>query len=420
MSMSSFAQKNYYSQSIGKFPLFHADYAAFRGEESKNLVEVNAGIKFSSLQFVKQNDGYAAHFEMNIEIARDGSPWATRFFTDTVFVADFYKTISVGNSRLIRQEFLLPPGSYQCTVSIKDLETRREAFSRFAMNIRSFPPEKLIISDLQFAKKISFNQDDAHLFARNGRYIEPNPANAFGYFAHSMHVFYEIYGLNKYRAGGEKMDVHYTILKESGNVVKSLLKKVQIPGDRAVHTAKLSIGSLPVGIYTFKVEVISPDGKANFKVSKMFVIGADPGEDNFPNYDWVIQQIELIAEKSELRQLQLLPPEKQRHGVLSFWLQRDPTPGTAKNELMIEFYRRVHHSNHHYYSDNVSGWQSDRGKTYLRYGTPDSIVKKLADRNRVATEMWLYNRANLQFLFTDRDGRGIFELASETQLTAVD
>jgi GWxTD domain-containing protein len=55
-------------------------------------------------------------------------------------------------------------------------------------------------------------------------------------------------------------------------------------------------------------------------------------------------------------------------------LVRDPTPGTAENEMKEEHYRRIAYTNEHFSTAvGLPGWKTDRGRIYISFGPPDEI-----------------------------------------------
>ena len=64
----------------------------------------------------------------------------------------------------------------------------------------------------------------------------------------------------------------------------------------------------------------------------------------------------------------------KRDYLRRFWAQRDPTPGTAKNEAEETFNARIAVVNRKFResgTSHVPGWRTDRGRIYLEYGPPD-------------------------------------------------
>jgi GWxTD domain-containing protein len=75
--------------------------------------------------------------------------------------------------------------------------------------------------------------------------------------------------------------------------------------------------------------------------------------------------------------------------IEQFWLRRDPTPETLRNEFKEEHYRRIAYANGHFNS-SVPGWKTDRGGIYIMYGPPDEIEAHPGDSRLYPFEAWRY------------------------------
>ena len=106
------------------------------------------------------------------------------------------------------------------------------------------------------------------------------------------------------------------------------------------------------------------------------------GIENFMTYQkWVEQDVAYIITNSERAAfLKLTTDEERMKFMEQFWLRRDPTPDTAKNESKEEHYRRIAYSNE-YFGTSVPGWKSDRGRIYIVWGRPDAIKKNNCNEN---------------------------------------
>lgn len=93
-----------------------------------------------------------------------------------------------------------------------------------------------------------------------------------------------------------------------------------------------------------------------------------------PWQKWLDEDVVYIITSDERQAFQRLETDADRQRfVEQFWLRRDPTLGTPANEYKEEHYRRIAFANDHYGVTNVSGWKTDRGRIYIRYGPPDEI-----------------------------------------------
>jgi len=100
-------------------------------------------------------------------------------------------------------------------------------------------------------------------------------------------------------------------------------------------------------------------------------------------------------------------PQEISKKILDFWKLKDPTPKTAYNEAMAEYFKRVDYAMQNYKpKSNKDGVKSDRGKIYILYGKPTKTDKTLGDKQN--TEHWKYEKLKKEFVFkTDTGGNYI-------------
>src|SRR5690606_19220396 len=69
-----------------------------------------------------------------------------------------------------------------------------------------------------------------------------------------------------------------------------------------------------------------------------------------------------------------------------------------------------------YYRSSLTpdGWDSDRGRVLLKYGTPDGIERHPNDFNRKPFEIWTYATSRLTFVFVDVSQTGNYLLVHST------
>lgn len=132
-----------------------------------------------------------------------------------------------------------------------------------------------------------------------------------------------------------------------------------------------------------------------------------------PYLRWLNEDVTYIIETGERDAfLGLKTNEERKHFIGQFWLRRDPTPGTSKNEFQEEHYRRIAYANERFVSPVHQGWKTDRGKIYIVYGPPDEIESHPSGRQGgPPSEQWLYEflegigrRVIVEFLDSSRDG----------------
>jgi GWxTD domain-containing protein len=148
-----------------------------------------------------------------------------------------------------------------------------------------------------------------------------------------------------------------------------------------------------------------------------------PRADASPYAKWLNEDVAYIITNAEREVFERLRGDEQRQQFIErFWLRRDPTPGTSKNELKEEHYRRIAFANSRFAWQNP-GWKSDRGRIYITFGPPDEIEShpsggRLTDGSISTTspfELWRYRHieavgAEGIFAFVDSDRNGEYPL----------
>jgi GWxTD domain-containing protein len=123
----------------------------------------------------------------------------------------------------------------------------------------------------------------------------------------------------------------------------------------------------------------------------------------------------LIAESGELSQWSKdLSIRAKRRFLTDFWKRRDPTPNTP-NETRQVFYDGVAYANRTFGERGraaVPGWKTDRGRIYVKNGSPDEQLDRFQAGRSVPYQVWRYRRGkDRYYVFADRsNGIGIYHL----------
>lgn len=144
---------------------------------------------------------------------------------------------------------------------------------------------------------------------------------------------------------------------------------------------------------------------------------------------WINNDVAYIITKDEKKAFYALQTDEERENFIeNFWRRRDPNPDTEENEYREEYYERIAYANEHFAS-GIPGWKTDRGRTYIAWGKPDSIESHPAggayDRpsyegggstTTYPFEIWFYRHLDnvgdgLEIEFVDPTGTGEYRLA---------
>ncbi len=133
---------------------------------------------------------------------------------------------------------------------------------------------------------------------------------------------------------------------------------------------------------------------------------------------WIEEEVPYIITDKEKTVFLKLETVRDRDILIEeFWKQRDPTPGTPRNEFREEHYRRIEFANKTFGRGTpFKGWRTDQGRIYVMLGMPID-VQKIKTSDVYPMEIWQY-RGNpalgqapfFQLLFFQRGGVGEFKL----------
>jgi GWxTD domain-containing protein len=137
-----------------------------------------------------------------------------------------------------------------------------------------------------------------------------------------------------------------------------------------------------------------------------------------PHKVWLEEEVVYIITPSEKDVFLKLETDRERDNFIEeFWRQRDPTPGTPRNEFREEHYLRIDFANRTFGRGTpVEGWRTDRGKFFIMLGRPDT-VQKYATFDIHPIEIWYYTgnpkldqEPIFRLTFFKRGGTGVYEL----------
>ncbi|MFP4082382.1 MAG: GWxTD domain-containing protein, partial [Candidatus Aminicenantes bacterium] len=136
---------------------------------------------------------------------------------------------------------------------------------------------------------------------------------------------------------------------------------------------------------------------------------------------WLEEEVVYIITPREKEVFLQLETDRERDLFIdAFWAQRDPTPGTPKNEFREQHYGRISYANQWYGKGTTKqGWQTDRGKIHIILGKPVSTQSFGKTGKVVPTEVWFYQRepraglpSNFYVVFFQEGGMGDYILYS--------
>lgn len=141
---------------------------------------------------------------------------------------------------------------------------------------------------------------------------------------------------------------------------------------------------------------------------------------------WVDRDVTyIITPEERTRFLRLTTDEERDKFVNDFWARRNSTSGSLSASFKDQYYARIAYANQHFAADQP-GWTTDRGRTYIVNGRPESIDvhpnggQSANGAGIMPFEVWHYPSAegggqSIDVRFADNCKCGKFQMVSQTR-----
>jgi len=383
---------------------FKYDIYYFMSPTDKNLTRIYLHVGFCNdiLQFVKEsNFRFHAKYEMLFTIFdKKGNQVSGKTITDDIFVSSFAETNNRKLTNRIDYSVDLVANEYKLIIELTDSDTKKSLLKEKEIRVKGFQQNKLSLSDIIFTDQTG----EDSLTIDN---IEPNIERNFNNPETDFWAVFYIYPMNL----DDPMTLIYTTREATSGDVVYTYKEEFTPSqwyskkkiNLRDHVKRVLKYSLVIDVKQ-KGQKASAEGK--FFSSWNYFESADLSSEQ------TLLPLQNVIKGKEWKWLEQASDSSKDVWFKNYWKQRDPTPETEKNELKDEFYSRVSHSNSHFsvYSIEKEGWETDRGKIYIKYGAPSNIERRSNDPNIHPYEIWYYQGIERRFIFEDRSGFGDYIL----------
>ncbi|HTK81323.1 MAG TPA: GWxTD domain-containing protein [Bacteroidota bacterium] len=177
-----------------------------------------------------------------------------------------------------------------------------------------------------------------------------------------------------------------------------------------VYTCSFDVmtDTLPVGMYRLDMELLAGNQSASIK--KNFQVRWESMPATLRQIRLAVDAMQYVLSEDEGSKLESASAKKQRMMIDDFWKPRDPSPHTAFNEVMTEYFHRADYAYSNFGTlPEPNGLRSERAKAYILYGPPASIERKLVPSSD-PQEIWLYPNLQKKLVFVDEHHNGNYKL----------
>ena len=290
---------------------------------------------------------------------------------------------AAGFGRVVIQRFPVKPGVFRVKIKLEDLVSRKRGIKYVARKVtesRTVEGEVTVpapqagrdLSDLEFLWTRA-ESGGASPFRREDHVVIPNPERLYGLLATEVRAEFAARSL----PGDERpWRWHARVLGPGGRVVGE--QNGDGPaGARLTGTVAISVATEPSGGYDLELKAWQEGDAGSLLRTAHFSVGwlggtwlVDPSE-----FDDAVHFLLSAEQERDFARMHM--GERERF-LEDFWKRRDPTPDTAVNEARLQFQARVDRANQSFDAPGGDrGMFSDMGRTYIRYGEPDEVLKQV-------------------------------------------
>jgi len=392
---------------------------------------VNFRISYNYLVFVKDKNGkFSAEALFSVEVLKDDVGAGRQMVKRRVTVDDFAETEAKKKYVSASVQLDLATGKYELIAEVLDNQNRKSLKRKKKKIELTWENSPIRISDPLFLRRYRVNERQIT--------IEPLAFSGKGLFGKRYPSAVEVFLSQKDSLSEMKYEL-FLMLGDENKLIKSAM--INLPeifpiSSKHKEIAKLQDAKLMIDRKrqsAHRLAFIDFDASTldNAKYKLVVTAKSKSGlsgrvEKEFENA-WIDMPYPLYDIDLALRLMgYIVPPRvsnalesgnamQRRINFKKYWKKKDPTPETAFNEVMAEYFRRVDYAFFNFYTNRDYGWRTDRGRIYILYGEPQKI-ERIFPINKPTRETWMYESPiNKKFIFSDESNNGTYNLISESR-----
>jgi len=401
-------------------------YCTFNSPEKGPYIETYLSVLGSSVRHVKKADG---KFQGSIQITlifKQGDQ-IKNFKKYNLLSPELDDTTSFINF-IDQQRIPLPNGTYTFEIEMRDKNSAAPPF-RSTQGIEiNYTKDVVSISDIELVESFS-KAEKPSILTKSGYNLVPFVSDFYPKGLKKISFYAEIYNTDIVLGENEKYLVNYLIQShETGfalNHFRGFARQSTAPVN--VILSEFNIEKLPSGNYNLLVEIrnrnnevittknlffqrSNPDMKLEISdvtstaIEASFVekiISVDTIREYVKSVRPISTEMEMAFADNQLNSASL---SLLQQFFLKFWVGRDASdPEGAWNKYQNE----VAKANKAYSTRIKQGYDTERGRIFLRYGSPNTLATRHHETSAYPYEIWHYytinSQSNVKFVFYNRD-----------------
>ena len=396
----------------------YTDYNFYYDPSLGEYIELKFQFDANSLVLVKENSWFRSKVDVEIQLLKDSTKIVRKLYAvespkyqDSIFI-DFFDV----------KRYPLKPGSYQLLISFSDPYSKQKSISSKQAIVVPDLHSKISISDIQVCENIR-ETSEVSILSKSGYALFPRLINYFPVDCQFLPTYLELYNPSKdsvslrlktsFFKQGDTNEIAYMtrfsdfVIQDVTPIIqKNIISNLSTGSYRMVYSLLQGSTILCTSAYFFDrmnepLEYIATD---NIVLDPIFQKSIP--NDSLPYY---LASIIPVANPMEIPVINKLVKEndldKMRKYMQSFWVITSGRLNASNSWL--NYKEQVKMVEKTYSTAIFKGYESDRGRVYLKYGQPSAIAARETSPSEYPYEIWQYDKikqfSNKRFVFYNPD-----------------
>lgn len=323
------------------------------------------------------------------------------------------------------QNYGLEPGVYSYELVVKDLMTGEEITGQQSLRISDFDASFVQFSDVEFIQS-AHQTEERNNFVKNGVFLLPYMTNYFPPEMEKIAFYAELYNTSKIIGTDEKFLLTFSISNyDTQKTVEGIFQfKRLASADVVPVVGYLPIDLLPSGDYELVLNVINKNNdtiasdrsffqRRNDIENNTLALDAinideswmDIPKDSIPYFLGSLMPISPRYEYETIRNmLKEGDTTTMEKYFYAFWKQTEPL---NPSKAWTEYRHQVYYCEAMFGTQIKAAWETDRGRTWLKYGAPDQFIDRPNEPSAYPYQIWHYyrigQRSDIRMIFYNPD-----------------
>lgn len=397
----------------------YLDTKQFYSPVEGNYIEIYLQFSGPTIQYKGVEGGLQGDLAISINILTESASVASNAYRlqspvmkDSI-VEDFYDV----------QRFAVKPGKYTLAIELIDLNKNSDpVISKSPILIEDLG-ESISISDISTIEYAAPGNGTSP-FYKSGYDMIPRISTFYPKELKSIPVYLELYNTSQLEdsvcgikqtivnsTNGQELPEFTVMQKLNTSEVVPLLRNVDITnlttGKYTLNYTILSRSMMELSTQSYEFER-SNDGEVVYNPESILIDPDFQASITDDSVSFYLESLIPISKHTEVKNLiatlKTKDLELQRKHIQAFWLKTAPintTDAWLKYKAQVLLVEKL-------YSNNfLQGYETDRGRVYLQYGSPSNIMQKETSATEYPYEIWVYNKigsfSNKRFIFYNPD-----------------